>query len=69
MSIRTVGKDLRKHHCHPNKSFCSELNLEDISDKDYSHAQKVWKEFEIKNLGEYHDPICSNRYIIACGCF
>ena len=21
----------------------------------YAHAQKVWKVFEIKNLGEYHD--------------
>ena len=37
------------------KSFHSELNLEDISDKDYLHAQKVWDVFEIKNLGEYHD--------------
>ena len=39
----------------PEKSFYSELNLEDISNKDYFHAQKVWKEFEIRNLGEYHD--------------
>ena len=39
----------------PKKSFYSELNLEDISDKDYLHAQKVWDVFEIRNLGEYHD--------------
>ena len=39
----------------PKKCFYSELNLEDISDKDHSHAQKVWEEFEIRNLGEYHD--------------
>ena len=39
----------------PNKSFYSELNLEDISDKDCLHAQKVWNVFEIRNLGEYHD--------------
>ena len=40
----------------PSKeSFYSELNLEDINDKDYSHAQKVWDVFEIKNLGKYHD--------------
>ena len=38
----------------PKESFYSELNLEDISDKDYLHAQKVWDVFEIKNLGEYH---------------
>ena len=35
----------------PHKeSFHSELNLEDITDEDYVHAQKVWKKFEIKNL-------------------
>ena len=39
----------------PKESFYSELNLEDINDKDYLHAQKVWDAFEIKNLGEYHD--------------
>ena len=37
------------------ESFYSELNFEDISDKDYLHAQKLWKEFKIRNLGEYHD--------------
>ena len=40
----------------PDKeSFYSELNKESITDKEYAHAQKVWKVFEIKNLGEYHD--------------
>ena len=39
----------------PKKYFYSELNLEDITDKDYVHAQKVWDEFEIRNLSEYHD--------------
>ena len=37
------------------ESFYSELNKEDITYKDYAHAQKMWEVFEIKNLGEYHD--------------
>ena len=55
MSIWIAREDLMKHYNHPKNLFYGELNLEDISDKDYLHAQKVWKEFEIKNLGEYHD--------------
>ena len=40
----------------PDKeAFYSELNKEDVTDEGYAHAQKVWKVFEIKNLGEYHD--------------
>ena len=29
--------------------------MEDITDIDYMHANKVFKEFKLKNLGEYHD--------------
>ena len=30
----------------PKESFYSKLNLEDISDKDYLHVQKVWMYLE-----------------------
>ena len=39
----------------PKEAFYSQLNLEDISDVDYEHAQKAWEVFEIKNFGEYHN--------------
>ena len=37
------------------EDFYSELNLEGISGEDYSHAEKVWDVFELKNRGDYHD--------------
>ena len=33
----------------------SHLNMESIADADHAHAKRVCKDFEIKNLGEYHD--------------
>ena len=29
--------------------------MEDITDADYAHTQRVCKDFETKNLREYHD--------------
>ena len=29
--------------------------MKDITDADYAHAKTVWKDFEIKNSGEYYD--------------
>jgi hypothetical protein len=40
----------------PNiEQFYSSIRAAGISAEEYSHAQKVWQEFGIQNLGEYHD--------------
>ena len=40
----------------PNKeTFYSNLNMENIRDVDYRHADTVFKKSVLKNLGEYHD--------------
>ena len=46
--------------------FYSHLNMEDITDADYAQAKRVCKDFEIKNLGEYHDLyVQSNTLLLA----
>ena len=40
----------------PNKkAFYSSRNMENITDIDYRHANRVFKGFKLKNLGDYHD--------------
>ena len=37
------------------EEFYSNLNMEDLTDADYMHAKRVFKDFDKKHLGEYHD--------------
>ena len=37
------------------KDFYSELYLGEITNEDYTHAQKISEELKLKNLGDYHD--------------
>ena len=37
------------------KEFYSSLNMDDITDVDYRHAERVFKFFNNKNIGKYHD--------------
>jgi len=39
----------------PKTAFYSILSREGINDGDYEHAQKVWKEFGMKTLRDYHN--------------
>ena len=43
------------HHCLKKKEFYSNINIDGIADADYMEAKRVGKDFERKNLGEYHN--------------
>ena len=48
------------------RDFYSRLNMENIIDTDYTHATKVFKEFKMNNLGDYHDLyVQSNTLLLA----
>ena len=51
------------------ESFYNELNKEHITDEDYVHAQKVWKEFNLKNVGEYHDLYVQSDTLLLADVF
>ena len=43
--------------------------MEDITDVDYVHANRVYKDFEIKNLGEYHDFYLKSNVLLLADVF
>ena len=53
----------------PKEAFYSNLNLEDFSDEDYEHAQKVWDVFETRNRGEYHDLYLQSDTLLLADVF
>ena len=64
-----AGKDLMKHHYQIKRLFHSKPNEEGISNIDYAHSQKVWKEVHIKNLGEYHDLYIQSDTLLLADLF
>ena len=51
------------------KAFYSNLNLEDITDEDYAHAQNVWGVFETRNCGKYHDLYVQSDTLLLADVF
>ena len=45
------------------------LYLKDITDEDYIHAQKMFKELKLKNLDEYHDLYIQSDTLLLADVF
>ena len=53
----------------PKGAFYSKLNMSGVSDQDYEHACKVWRDFGIRNLGEYHNLYLRTDVIFLANVF
>ena len=45
----------KENELPPKEAFYSKLNMTGVREEDYEHANRVWKELGLKDLGEYHD--------------
>ena len=53
----------------PINEFYSRLYDSNVDKKDYAHAQKVWSNFDKKNMGEYHDLYLKTDVILLADIF
>ena len=51
------------------EGFYNCLNMEDITDAEYMHANRVHKDFESKKLGEYHDVCVQSDALLLAEVF
>ena len=49
--------------------FYSNLNMSGVSDTNYEHACSIWREFGIRNMGEYHDLYLRTNVILLANVF
>ena len=54
---------------HPRAAFHSKLNMAAVREEDHEHARRVWKEFGLKDLGEYHDLYPKTDVILLANVF
>ncbi len=52
-----------------HEQFYSKLNDTNINDKDYTHAQKVWKLFKMKTMRDYHDLYLKSDVLLLADVF
>ena len=51
------------------ETFYSSLNMEGLTSVDYRHAKRVYKEFKLKNLGDYHDLYVQSDTLLLADVF
>ena len=59
----------KKTKLPPREAFYSKLNMSGVGNEDYEHTNRVWKEFGLKDLGEYHDLYLKKDVILLANVF
>ena len=67
MNIK-IGENSTKLH-YLKKIFHSHLNINDITDTDYTQAKTFCEDFKIKYLGEYHHLYIQNDTLLLADVF
>ena len=50
-------------------NFYSNLYMSGAGDSEYDHVRNVWREFGIRNMGEYHDPYLKTDTVLLANVF
>ena len=53
----------------PQAAFYSILNQEAISAEDYAHAENIWRVFQCRTMGDYHDVYLKSDVILLADVF
>ena len=53
----------------PMEAFYNRLTDKPINIQEYEHAMNVWKEFDLKNIGEYHDLYLKTDVLLLADVF
>ena len=69
MNTWIVWKKFEEKQLPSKDEFYSKLNMSGISEKDSQHACKVWNEFGLKNMGDYHDMYLKTDVILLANVF
>ena len=60
---------MKNHYLKKNIEKYSRLNMEYITNWDYTYAKRVCKDFELKKLGEYHDLYVQSNTLLLTNVF
>ena len=62
-------KKINEKSLPEKEDFYRHLNMVDITDADYAHTKRICKDFEIKNLGVYHELYVGSETLLLDDAF